>query len=40
MVALVVTGLVDVCSECRTGGPREGTCHPPAGTTQLRSCAP
>jgi len=29
MVALVLTGFVDTCSECRTGGPREGTCHPP-----------
>jgi len=29
VVALVVTGLVDICSECRTGGPREGTCHLP-----------
>jgi len=27
VVALVVTGLVKICSECRTGGPREGTCH-------------
>jgi len=31
VVALVVTGLVDISSECRTGGPREGTCHPPWG---------
>ena len=30
VVALVLTGLVDICSECRTGGPREGTCHPSA----------
>ena len=28
VVALVVTGLVDTCGVCRTGGPREGTCHP------------
>jgi len=26
---IALTGLVDICSECRTGGPREGTCHPP-----------
>ena len=25
VVAPVVTDLVDICSECRTGGPREGT---------------
>ena len=27
-VALVLTGLVDISSECCTGGPREGTYHP------------
>jgi len=26
-VALEVTGLVHISSECRTGGPREGTCR-------------
>jgi len=30
VVALVSTGLVDICGECPTRGPREGTCHPPA----------
>ena len=34
MVALVVAGLSDICSECRIGAPREGTCHPP-GTDKL-----
>ena len=28
VVALVLTGLVNISRECRTGGPREGTCHP------------
>jgi len=32
VVALVLTGLVDICSECRAGRPREGTCHPPKCT--------
>jgi len=29
VVALVLTGLVDISSQCRTEGPREATCHPP-----------
>jgi len=28
VVALVVTSVVDICCECRTGRPREGICHP------------
>ena len=28
VIALVLTGWVDICSECRTDGLREGTCHP------------
>jgi len=28
VVALLVTGLVDICSNVVQGGPHEGTCHP------------
>jgi len=29
VIALVLASSVDISSQCRTGGPREGTCHPP-----------
>ena len=35
VASLVVTGLINICSECRTGGPREGTCHPPSVSVEI-----
>jgi len=37
VVALVLTGLVVISSECHTGGPLEGTCHPPRPAWDTRS---
>jgi len=36
VTALVFAGLVDICSGGRTGGPREGTCHPPVVFSHIK----
>jgi len=33
VVSLVLTCLVDISSECRAGGPREGNCYPTESVT-------
>jgi len=38
VVAHVLTGLVDISSECRTGGPREGICRSPAPVSSTWFC--